>query len=954
MQPIRASTTISMSSTPSALTIMHLNVQSITNKKHELGHFLAKHNIDVCSLNETWLTPNKNFKIQGYQVFRLDRQNSPHGGVAILIKNDIPAIPVTIQSSQSELLAVSLPNVMPNGSNLGLATYYNPPGQPLDKQAISNFFATHPQAILVGDLNAHNRSWGSQLNNPAGDALEQILESDHLLMINNEEPTYEPIHRPTYKAILDLAITNQATAANVLHFSTTDELRSDHTTIIIKVRSCLPRKRQQVTTIKTLNMDKLKSVLLSCCPEINQINNKEDLDKAANSITRTIQAAQDSATKIKQINIEPSRFLVLPDNIIKLIKQKRAARRRAQTDETAKTKYYSLAKQVRTEINNFKSTKWQDYCTELNSLSVSDTKLWNAIKSIDSSGKGNYKLPCLVNGTGPLTNKPNETAEIFASTLEQVFSNQDDPSFDSKNQETVSQGIATRFSSPLNNVPMEPTTAEEIRLILATQIRPKGAPGQDRITNRVLKALPAEFHSSLATIFNASLKLSHVPTPWKQAEVILIPKPDKDHTQPSNHRPISLLNTLSKLLERVVLVRINKWIKSNNLLSNNQAGFRQHRQTKDHILRLIQDGVSALNKDQYLGALFVDIKQAFDSVWHEGMLYKLEKLNMPNYLGKWISSYLYQRSFQVRVEQSKSSPKRIERGVPQGSVLGPVLFILYFNDIDSSHFTAADPTRSMFADDLASWYASRSLKMIQLRLQSILDHVEQWMSNWRMQLSVQKTVFCIFNNGGKFNQLTDKVKLCYKGEPIKAEKHFKFLGVTLDPKLTLNEHAKTIKARATKRLNMLKSIKGRKWGATTKLLLITYKVLVRSLIEYAPFALIKMSPTYQETIERIQRAAVRIATYWPPGVSTSVMYSQLKLESLKERAFKLTDKYLCKGFKLNSLITNLIKDYNQAEPTIEGLFKHPKSKPIKSILGVIKTDQSLNCHKLFDRSQQLK
>jgi hypothetical protein len=97
---------------------------------------------------------------------------------------------------------------------------------------------------------------------------------------------------------------------------------------------------------------------------------------------------------------------------------------------------------------------------------------------------------------------------------------------------------------------------------------------------------------------------------------------------------------------------------------------------------------------------------------------------------------------------------------------------------------------------------------------------------------------------------------------------------------------------------------------------------------------------------------VRIATYWPPGVSTSEMYKKLKLESLKERAFKLTDKYLCKGYRLNNLLTNLINDYKEAEAIIEGLFKHPRSKPIKSILGSIKADKSLNCHKLFDESQQ--
>jgi hypothetical protein len=129
-------------------------------------------------------------------------------------------------------------------------------------------------------------------------------------------------------------------------------------------------------------------------------------------------------------------------------------------------------------------------------------------------------------------------------------------------------------------------------------------------------------------------------------------------------------------------------------------------------------------------------------------------------------------------------------------------------------------------------------------------------------------------------------------------------------------------------------------------------VLVRSLIEYAPFALLKMAPTYQERLERVQRAAVRIATHWPPGVSTTEIYGQLQLERLKDRAFKLMDKYLCKGYRTNKLVTDLINDYNEAAPIIEGLFCKPKNKPIKSILGAIKEVETLNCHQLFGQSQQ--
>ena len=124
----------------------------------------------------------------------------------------------------------------------------------------------------------------------------------------------------------------------------------------------------------------------------------------------------------------------------------------------------------------------------------------------------------------------------------------------------------------------------------------------------------------------------------------MIPKPKKDHKNPDNYRPISLLNTLSKLFERVILNRLDEWIMKNNLISNVQSGFRRHRQTKDHLLRIIQTCQSSFNKNQKVGAVFIDIEKAFDSVWHSGLLFKLDKQKIPPYLGKLLSSYLKEAS----------------------------------------------------------------------------------------------------------------------------------------------------------------------------------------------------------------------------------------------------------------------------------------------------------------------
>ena len=172
-----------------------------------------------------------------------------------------------------------------------------------------------------------------------------------------------------------------------------------------------------------------------------------------------------------------------------------------------------------------------------------------------------------------------------------------------------------------------------------------------------------------------------MPKIWKEAVVTMLPKPFKDKFNDNRYRGISLLNKLSKILEGVVLNRARGWAESNELLSKFQCGFRNFRQTKDQILLIIQDGIVAFNKNKYMGAILVDIEKAFDKVWHNGLLYELEQLKIPAYLGRWLRGYLSGRYFRIRIGKNYSSYKLILASVPQVSRIGPWAFIVYFNKI---------------------------------------------------------------------------------------------------------------------------------------------------------------------------------------------------------------------------------------------------------------------------------
>ena len=207
---------------------------------------------------------------------------------------------------------------------------------------------------------------------------------------------------------------------------------------------------------------------------------------------------------------------------------------------------------------------------------------------------------------------------------------------------------------------------------------------------------------------------------------------------------------------------------------------------------------------------------------------------------------------------------------------------------------------------------------------------------WRSKISTSKTVYTIFNKGRQFNKL--KIKLKYGNDFIEAEKNFKFLGLTLDPGLTLKKHAQVTAERASRRLNILKRLRGKNWGISPKLIITSYKTLIRPIIEYPPFAFLEMAKCNQNKLNTIQNQAIRIATQWPPKTSAKAMNQKVGLEPLSERAAKLTDKYICKSFVSNQLINETIERYKKSALLDDG--SHSKSKPRTTILGKMKKNKN--------------
>lgn len=236
------------------------------------------------------------------------------------------------------------------------------------------------------------------------------------------------------------------------------------------------------------------------------------------------------------------------------------------------------------------------------------------------------------------------------------------------------------------------------------------------ITGRVLKELSEERIRCLTHLYNAILRTSHFPPQWKVAQVTMILKPGKPADDVKSYRPISLLPIPSKVFETLLLKRLMPVIEEQNLIPSHQFGFRPKHATIDQIHRIVRQINKEMEGKRYCAAAFLDISQAFDKVWHEGLLYKIKK-NLPLNYYYILKSYLQNRHFFVKQGERTTKLHEIYSGVPQGSVLGPILYLLYTADLP----TNSQRTFATFADDTAIMAAHENPVMASRLLQGSLD-----------------------------------------------------------------------------------------------------------------------------------------------------------------------------------------------------------------------------------------
>lgn len=276
----------------------------------------------------------------------------------------------------------------------------------------------------------------------------------------------------------------------------------------------------------------------------------------------------------------------------------------------------------------------------------------------------------------------------------------------------------------------------------------------------------------LVNITNSILKLKYFPEAWKKAVIKPIPKPGKNSQIAENLRPISLLSTIGKIIEKVILKRISVHLNKNNILRNEQFGFRHEHSTTAQLARLTDHITKCFNNKMHTGLILLDIQKAFDTLWHDGLIFKLDLYKFPPYLIEIMYTYINNRSFAVKVDNSISKYHIMPAGLPQGSALSAVLFIIYTNDIPNTK----NVHLSLYADDTAAYTSSYRTDTIHNRLNTTLTKINRYFTKWKIKINNQKTQAIIFTK----RRPNMPPQLITNGTSIKWNNKIKYLGLIFD------------------------------------------------------------------------------------------------------------------------------------------------------------------------------
>ncbi|KAK3096455.1 hypothetical protein FSP39_000336 [Pinctada imbricata] len=524
------------------------------------------------------------------------------------------------------------------------------------------------------------------------------------------------------------------------------------------------------------------------------------------------------------------------------------------------TRFKELRNKVIADIKTAKINHFKKIASNLQNGNISPKNWWKLTKQFFKE-QNTSEIPIIIDNNEHYSS-PSEKADKLNKYFNDQ-SNVDD-----------SQASLPSFEEPNSSIEEIMITESDVDDTLSI-LNPTKASGSDVINPRLLKEGSSVLAPHLAKLFNSSLSMSYFPSNWKKANVIPVYK-EGDKTNVTNYRPISLISCLGKVFEKCVFKHLYNFINDKKLITPVQSGFTPNDSSVYQLTDLYNTFVKAIDDGKEIRAVFCDVSKAFDRVWHRGLLYKLRRMGVKGGLLGWFGSYLWGRTQRVVIDGSSSSYLEIKAGVPQGSILGPLLFVIYINDIVEnigSHIR-------LFADDTSLYIIVDDPEVAAGLMDSDLHKIHEWAKQWLVTFNPQKSEELVIS---KKSIPLDHPRLSMDNVEIKRVDEHKHLGLIFNTTCTWRNHFQEITGKAWKRIHLLQTLK---FKLDRRTLEIMYNSFIRPLLEYADVIWDNCYDFEVEALEKIQIEAGRVVTGATKSCSASKILNDLKWETLKTRRYK--------------------------------------------------------------------
>jgi hypothetical protein len=752
--------------------------------------------------------------------------------------------------------------------------------------------------VLVGDMNL--------------DILSQSAESDNYLSLLSSKGMLNLVNEPTRikgnsSTCLDHVFVRFFKKgnlqfdfkANVFHYNLTD-----HSTVLFSIHFCNPITKDTEEYYSQIDLEKLTAELINvdwaCVYEKNTVSDAFQcfIDVLELSIGKCKFDVR--SNKSKQVHkLKPWTTDRLS---FKLQKRKKIYKLLMKNPNNVKLKQYytNFRNQLNLELKSSKESFFRDKFEG----SINDAKSqWKIVNELIGENTKNTVIREVV-GESCIIHEPKLIANEFNShflNAPRKLRGQIDQS--NLAQHTVFDNVFNQRIN-LNSFFMQPILSEDVSSFISS-LKNSKSPGFDKVSSAMIKKIAPSIIPILTYLYNFSLMTGEFPRCLKSAIVVPIFKRG-DPTQPNCYRPISLLSVFSKILEKVVKKQLLSFLNKNKFFSNNQFGFREGMSTEDALLSFMESVYEPINNSKKVSALFIDITKAFDTIDHEILLHKLWLAGIRGLPLDWFSSYLTGREQRVNIGGVIGDPGKIEFGVPQGSVLGPILFLIYVNDLCNGCFNGK---LVAFADDTAFVYTNHDLNSLYQSMSKDLFFLRLWFDKNFMILS-EKTKFMLFslrfdskfNFPLKFHETKCLVPLVPDCDCLELQQvnNMKYLGLIIDYQLTWKNHISKLKKElyiSLRKFYLLNQLCG-----SNKILVNVYHALVGSRISYG---ITCWGGTYSTTLYPIvifQKRFIRLISKktrfehtWPLFVEMKILplrhlyiFKVLKMFYIRSSAFSIT------------------------------------------------------------------